>query len=79
MAKPAEGTKEVEILSTVDIPSTVPERRGKIDVMVTYRVGPYQSGMVMVPKEEATEDSISAAVKADIEVKAKFVGMKFKV
>lgn len=79
MAKPAEGAKEVEVLSTIDIPSTKPERRGKIDVMVTYRVGPYQSGMVMVPKEEATEATLKAAVKADIEAKAKFVGMKFKV
>lgn len=52
---------------------------GKTDVLVTYRIGPYQSGMVRIPKETFTEDKVKAAVKADVELKAKYVGMKFNV
>jgi hypothetical protein len=35
--------------------------------------------MVRVPKEEFTEDAVRAAIKADVEAKAKYVGMKFNV
>lgn len=48
-------------------------------MLVTYRIGPYQSGMVRVPKETFTEEKVKAAVKADVELKAKYVGMKFTI
>jgi len=52
---------------------------GKTDVLVTYRIGPYQSGMVRIPKEKFAEEAVKAAIKADVESKAKYVGMRFKV
>lgn len=52
---------------------------GQTDVLVTYRVGLYQSGMIRVPKEDFTEAKVKAAIKKDVETKAKYVGMKFKV
>jgi len=73
----AQPAREVQIIATVDIPSRSPERVGKIDMLVTYRIGPYQSGMVTLPKETATEETIQKAIKEDIAEKAKFVGMKF--
>ena len=79
MASPASPEREVEILATVDVPAISPDRMGQIDVLVTYRVGPYQSGMIRVPKEDYTEAKIKAAIKKDVETKAKYVGMKFKV
>ena len=79
MAEVRPPEREVEIISTVDIPSRTPERAGKIDLLVTYRLGPFQSGMVTLPKEKATEAAIKAAIKKDVETKAKYVGMKFKV
>jgi len=79
LATPAPPPKEVTILATVDVPATSPDRMGKTDVLVTYRIGPYQSGMVRIPKETFTEDKVKAAVKADVELKAKYVGMKFNV
>ena len=36
---------------------------GKTDVLVTYRVGPMQSGMVRIPKEDFTEEKVKAAIK----------------
>jgi hypothetical protein len=48
-------------------------------VLVTYRVGPYQSGMVRVPKEDFSEDTVKAAIAKDVNEKAKYVGMKFNV
>jgi len=79
MASPASPEREVEILATVDVPAISPDRMGQIDVLVTYRVGPYQSGMIRVPKEDYTEAKIKAAIRKDVETKAKYVGMKFKV
>lgn len=79
MASPTSPEKEVEILATVDVPAISPDRVGQTDVLVTYRVGPYQSGMVRVPKEDFTEAKVKAAVKKDVEAKAKYVGMKFRV
>lgn len=71
--------REVSILATVDVPANSPDRIGQTDVLITYRLGPYQSGMVRVPKEKFTEAAVKKAVKEDVEKKAKFVGMKFPV
>lgn len=79
LSSPAPPTKEVTILATVDVPAVSPDRIGKTDVLVTYRIGPYQSGMVRIPKEAFTEAAVKKAVKKDVELKAKYVGMKFKV
>lgn len=79
MASPASPEKEVSILATVDVPATSPDRIGKTDVLVTYRIGPYQSGMVRIPKETFTKEKVIAAVKKDVALKAEYVGMKFKV
>lgn len=79
MASPASPEKEVTILATVDVPAISPDRVGQTDVLVTYRVGQYQSGMVRVPKEVFSEAKVKAAVKLDVEAKAKYVGMTFKV
>ena len=76
---PVAPKREVSILATVDVPATDPARIGKTDVLVTYRVGPYQSGMVRVPKESFEEAAVKAAVKADVDAKAKYVGMTFNV
>jgi len=79
MALPAPASREVTILATIDAPSTEPDRVGKTDVLVTYRVGPFQSGMVRIPKETFGEVAVQAAIKKDVELKAKYVGMTFKV
>lgn len=69
--------REVQILSTVDLPSRDPKRAGQIDVLVTYRISPYQTGLVRVPKETFNEKTMLAAIKKDVESKAAFVGKKF--
>jgi len=79
LASPTSPEREVTILATVDVPAISPDRTGKTDVLVTYRLGPYQSGMVRIPKEEFSEEKVKAAIKEDVEKKAKYVGMKFKV
>lgn len=79
LTTPVSPEREVTILATVDIPSDSPDRAGKFDVLVTYRVGPYQSGMVRVPKETFSEKTMTEAIKKDVEAKAKFVGMRIKV
>jgi len=79
LAQPEQPKREIVILSTVDVPAEEPTRAGKFDVLVTYRVGRYQTGTVRIPKEELTEEKVREVIKADVEKKAKFVGMKFTV
>lgn len=79
LSSPTSPAKEVSILATVDVPAITPDRVGKTDVLITYRVGPYQSGMVRVPKEDFTEETVKAAITKDVNEKAKYVGMKFNV
>lgn len=79
MTSPASPERIVTILATVDIPADTPDRTGKTDVLVTYRVGPYQSGMVRVPKETFSEAKVKELITKDVETKAKYVGMQFKV
>lgn len=66
-------------MATIDVPANSPDRTGQTDVLVTYRVGQFQSGMIRVPKEEFSEAKVKAAIKKDVETKAKYVGMRFKV
>ena len=77
--QPASPEREVEILATVDVPALSPDRMGQTDVLVTYRIGPYQSGMVRIPKEGFNKAEVIAEIKKDVKKKAEFVGMKFKV
>jgi len=79
MASPEPPKREVTILATVDVPAEEPTRAGKFDVLVTYRVGRYQTGTVRIPKEEFTEEKVKEIIKADVEKKAKFVGMRFTI
>lgn len=77
MSKPEDQKQEVSILAMVDVPSDQPDRAGKVDALITYRYGPYQSGLVRVPKEGLDESKTKAAIKSDIAKKSKIVGMKF--
>lgn len=66
-------------MSMADVPAQEAGRAGQIDVLVVYRMGPMQTGMARIPKEQFNEKTMKAAIKADVEKKAKFVGMRFKV
>lgn len=79
MAETPKPEREVTILAMNDVPAIEPERAGKFDVLVTYRVGQYQSGTVRIPKEEFNEEKLKEAIRADIEKRFKYVGMKLKV
>jgi len=50
-----------------------------MDVLITYRVGPMQTGTVMIPKEDLTEAKVKEAVQKDVEAKTKLIGLKFQV
>ena len=75
----ADNSREVTILSMNDIPSRDPKRVGRIDTMIFYRIGRYQTGNVTHPKEKLSEKVIEDLIKKDVEVKAKYTGLKFNV
>jgi len=64
MAAPA-GAREAEIVSMLDVPSPDPNRMGKWDMAITYRVDPLHSFTVRIPKEDFTPEKARAAIQAD--------------
>lgn len=62
MAEPAKAT----IVAVSDLFSPDARRIGKLDRLVQYEVSPGQRFTVRVPAETFTDDTVRAAIKADL-------------
>lgn len=76
-AKP-EGN-EVEIIDIRTVPSTEPERAGKMDTLVTYQLDPQHVYMLRIQKEEASSEEIQEAVRDDFRGKQGVIGTSVSV
>ena len=74
---------KVAIIDKREIPSTSPERIGKFDAMITYRVDRYRTYLVMVPNEELggpNEDQVVAdAIAADLAERERWANKEIEV
>ena len=68
--------REAEIISVLDVPSSLATRLGKMDVMVTYRIDPMHSFTITVPKEHSSSDEIWKAIEADWNTRKLIIGAK---
>jgi len=75
-AAPEEKKEEVTIVDVRDIPSTMPGRIGKVDVLITYQLNAAHVYMIRVPKEEFTEERVVEEIRKDIAEKRKWIGRK---
>jgi len=73
---PEEKKEEVTIVDVRDIPSTMPGRIGKVDVLITYQLNAAHVYMIRVPKEEFTEERVVEEIRKDIAEKRKWIGRK---
>ena len=62
------------VIDVRDLPSADTARMGKWDKIVVYEIDPEHRYSVSVPAETFTEDTLRAAVKADMEDRTKWVG-----
>jgi hypothetical protein len=69
---------EIRILDQHRVPSLDPQRKGKDDLVVTYSVNNARGYMVRVPAENATPQTIEAAVRADVALHSTVVGKTFQ-
>lgn len=70
---------EIKILDQSTVPALDPARKGKEDEVITYAVNGTRGYMVRVPKENASDAAIAAAIKADLERRGRLVGKTFTV
>ena len=66
-----------KVIDTRRIPSTEPDRLGKLDWLVTYQLDAYRTYSLKVSEDELTEDVIKEAVRKDIEAVQRFAGKEF--
>lgn len=76
---PAEAKQELEIIDVRSVPSTEPERAGKIDTLITYQLDPQHVYMIRVPKEEVPPEEIDKAVLEDYRRKRGVIGRTISV
>ena len=75
----SEKPRKVRILDVREVPSTDPERFGKMDVLITYQVDPMHVYIIRLPKEEFNEERVREAIRADLEEKAKWLGRELEL
>lgn len=68
-----------KIIDTRRIPSSEPNRVGKLDWLVTYALDAYRTYMVTIPVDKLTEDIIKDAVRKDVEAITRWVGKELSL
>jgi len=79
MAEQNQEKIKVKILDIRDVPSTEPDRLGKLDRLVTYQVGPGQVYMIRIPLEEFSEERLKEEIKKDLEERKRWVGKEIEI
>lgn len=74
----ADETTEFKVIDVRDLPSADPARMGKWDKIIVYEIDPEHRYSVAVPAETFSEDTLRAAVKADMQGRTKWVGKTFR-
>ncbi len=69
----------VQIISMLDVPAQTPERLGKMDMLLTYRVDPLHSFTIRIPAETSTPDKIDAAIRSDYAVRKPLINRNVTV
>lgn len=65
MAQNPADQPTAQVISVLDVPSAEPNRLGKMDALVTYRIDPLNSFTIRIPAEGLTPEKIDTAVRAD--------------
>lgn len=61
------------------VPSAEPDRIGKYDQLVMYELDPMRRYIVRIPEETFTEETMKAAIKADMASRAEYTGKEYEI
>ncbi len=75
----ADAPTQFTILDMQDLPSPDPKRRGKMDRIVVYEIAPDNRAVLRMPKEEFTEDTLRAGVRAQQEERGQWLSKSFRL
>ena len=64
----------VKVVSVTDLRSINPQRIGRVDKVVAYKTPDGQTYAVAVPAETFSEDTVRAAIRADLKERAAWTG-----
>jgi hypothetical protein len=70
---------EFKILDQARVPALDPKRKGQEDLVVTYSVNGTRGYMIRLPAENATDQSVVAAIRQEIQRRAALVGRTYSV
>ena len=70
---------EVTVIRRRTLPSIVPSRNGKMDILTTYRTKDGATGSVMTPAEGDNELALAAAIRADLQEHSRWLNRTLKV
>lgn len=73
----ASSDRKFTIAGMTRVMSVNPERRGQWDRIIAYTTTDGHGSAVFVPDEAFSEDVVRAAIKADMEDRAKWLGKSF--
>lgn len=65
-----------EVISAIDIPSQDPNRVGKMDMVINYRIDPLHSFSIKIPAETATKTVVQAEIEKDLKKRAEIFTLK---
>ena len=71
--------QKVTIEQTVRLPSSDPTRLGKFDLMIRYTGDGGGAGVVRMAAEDATDETVKAAIAADVAELGAWTGKTFEV
>jgi len=75
----ANNPAEFKVIDVQQLPSPDPRRMGKWDKVIVYELDPLRRYSVLVPAETFSEETLRAAVKADLETRAQWLNKKFQL
>lgn len=70
---------EITVVRRRTLPSIVPARQGKMDILTIYRVKDGATGSVMTPQETDSEALLTTAIRADLKEHATWQNRVLKV
>ena len=79
MSTPPTTPAEATVVSVLDVPSQDPQRAGKMDALITYRVDPLHSFTIVIPADGLTPDKVSAAVRQDFQKRKAYINQKISL
>ncbi|MEM0241247.1 MAG: hypothetical protein QXP29_07290 [Candidatus Nezhaarchaeales archaeon] len=79
MSQPQNNKQTVEVISVSEVPAVEPNRLGKFDTLITYRVDPLHIFSFRVPETNLTPQQIAQYVKQDYQKRKGIVGLKVEV